>query len=330
MLEERSARKRHVFARALLTTCSLSQVRPFDPFEILGVTHGATEKDIKRAYRQLSLKFHPDKVRTCFAVALPRPSPDAAMPVRTRTHLLPATSPSSFPRRIRRLRTRLPAPTWRSMATQTARRVRERKTMALHVPPSLKPGRRHERGSRAARLPVREGGCSTLCSGGHRGCVTCTRSGTLARAHRAVDTSYTPSGVGIVMPLCCVVQYIRRQQQYSGTVLQQTVAMFGWMTESKNSLSATCVPALPASNQASASHTFTQLPCSKVGDILVLAAELTQIPARQSDEEPLAKLLAQLRQEVDTKVGTASAGLPTLHVLSYLRHGLLIRRTPCS
>ena len=43
------------------------------------------------------------------------------------------------------------------------------------------------------------------------------------------------------MPLCCVVQYIRRQQQYSGTVLQQTVAMFGWMTESKNSLSATCV-----------------------------------------------------------------------------------------
>ena len=72
MLEERSARKRHVFARALLTTCSLSQVRPFDPFEILGVTHGATEKDIKRAYRQLSLKFHPDKVRTCFAVALRR------------------------------------------------------------------------------------------------------------------------------------------------------------------------------------------------------------------------------------------------------------------
>jgi hypothetical protein len=41
-----------------------------------------------------------------------------------------------------------------------------------------------------------------------------------------------------------------------------------------------------------------------VGDILVLAAEFTQIPARQSDEEPLAKLLAQLRQEVDIKVGT--------------------------
>jgi translocation protein SEC63 len=37
------------------------QVRPFDPFEILGVAPGATEKEIKRAYRQLSLKFHPDK-----------------------------------------------------------------------------------------------------------------------------------------------------------------------------------------------------------------------------------------------------------------------------
>ncbi len=41
----------------------LAQVRPFDPFEILGVSHGATDKEIKRAYRQLSLKFHPDKVR---------------------------------------------------------------------------------------------------------------------------------------------------------------------------------------------------------------------------------------------------------------------------
>ena len=38
------------------------QVRPFDPFEILGVSTGATDKEIKRAYRQLSLKFHPDKV----------------------------------------------------------------------------------------------------------------------------------------------------------------------------------------------------------------------------------------------------------------------------
>jgi translocation protein SEC63 len=39
------------------------QVRPFDPFDILGVAPGATDKEVKRAYRQLSLKFHPDKVR---------------------------------------------------------------------------------------------------------------------------------------------------------------------------------------------------------------------------------------------------------------------------
>jgi preprotein translocase subunit Sec63 len=63
---ERSAQKRPSVARsdALLSRRVHSQVRPFDPFEILGVTHGATEKDIKRAYRQLSLKFHPDKVST--------------------------------------------------------------------------------------------------------------------------------------------------------------------------------------------------------------------------------------------------------------------------
>lgn len=47
--------------------------------------------------------------------------------------------------------------------------------------------------------------------------------------------------MGIVLPLCCVVQYIRRQQQFSGAVLQQTLAAFGYLTETKNSLSATYV-----------------------------------------------------------------------------------------
>ncbi|KAL6947911.1 hypothetical protein ACO0OE_001927 [Hanseniaspora uvarum] len=34
----------------------------FDPYELLGVTLSSTEKDIKSAYRKLSLKFHPDKL----------------------------------------------------------------------------------------------------------------------------------------------------------------------------------------------------------------------------------------------------------------------------
>jgi translocation protein SEC63 len=34
---------------------------PFDPFAILGLEHGATDRDIKKAYRKLSLQFHPDK-----------------------------------------------------------------------------------------------------------------------------------------------------------------------------------------------------------------------------------------------------------------------------
>ena len=54
-------------ACALPTACDAprprAQVRPFDPFDILGVTTSATDKEIKRAYRQLSLKFHPDKAR---------------------------------------------------------------------------------------------------------------------------------------------------------------------------------------------------------------------------------------------------------------------------
>ncbi|ODQ55384.1 DnaJ-domain-containing protein [Saitoella complicata NRRL Y-17804] len=35
----------------------------WDPYEILGISASATEKEIKKHYKKLSLKFHPDKIR---------------------------------------------------------------------------------------------------------------------------------------------------------------------------------------------------------------------------------------------------------------------------
>jgi len=35
--------------------------KPFEPYEVLGVEKNATSSDIKKAYRQLALKYHPDK-----------------------------------------------------------------------------------------------------------------------------------------------------------------------------------------------------------------------------------------------------------------------------
>lgn len=42
---------------------SIADMKPFDPFEILGVPRDATDRDIAKAYRKLSLLYHPDKVR---------------------------------------------------------------------------------------------------------------------------------------------------------------------------------------------------------------------------------------------------------------------------
>jgi DnaJ-class molecular chaperone len=33
----------------------------FDPYEILGISVGTPEEEIKRIFRRMSLKYHPDK-----------------------------------------------------------------------------------------------------------------------------------------------------------------------------------------------------------------------------------------------------------------------------
>ncbi|KAF8055125.1 ERDJ2A [Scenedesmus sp. PABB004] len=49
------------FALLTYTQSSMASMKPFDPFEILGVPRDATDRDIKKAYRKLSLQYHPDK-----------------------------------------------------------------------------------------------------------------------------------------------------------------------------------------------------------------------------------------------------------------------------
>ena len=38
-----------------------AELASFDPFKILGVDPRAEDKDIRKAYRKLSLEYHPDK-----------------------------------------------------------------------------------------------------------------------------------------------------------------------------------------------------------------------------------------------------------------------------
>lgn len=37
------------------------KVQVFEPFNILGLEPGASDSDIKKAYRRLSIQYHPDK-----------------------------------------------------------------------------------------------------------------------------------------------------------------------------------------------------------------------------------------------------------------------------
>eukprot|EP00898_Chlorokybus_atmophyticus_P006992 jgi/Chlat1/7294/Chrsp58S06920 len=48
-------------ALMLYIRASTAQVTPFEPYSILGLSSGASESDIKKAYRRLSLLYHPDK-----------------------------------------------------------------------------------------------------------------------------------------------------------------------------------------------------------------------------------------------------------------------------
>jgi DnaJ domain len=53
----------HGSARTLAVAAqvAIKDSAPFDPYNILELERGATDKEVKRAYRQLSLKYHPDK-----------------------------------------------------------------------------------------------------------------------------------------------------------------------------------------------------------------------------------------------------------------------------
>lgn len=42
-------------------TSQFEQIQTFDPFEILEIEKGAEPSEIKKAFRRLSLKWHPDK-----------------------------------------------------------------------------------------------------------------------------------------------------------------------------------------------------------------------------------------------------------------------------
>ena len=39
----------------------LMQIQVFEPFSILGLEPGASDSEIKKAYRRLSIQYHPDK-----------------------------------------------------------------------------------------------------------------------------------------------------------------------------------------------------------------------------------------------------------------------------
>lgn len=125
---------------------SLTAVSQFDPFEILKLQHDATDQEIKKAYRRLSLQFHPDKnpspdaaeyfaqfiTKVCergvergsgtrAGPALPHTAAGGAATPRQRS-AEGTPPPPRCRRRTKRSRMRSPGRTTRSMGTQTGRR----------------------------------------------------------------------------------------------------------------------------------------------------------------------------------------------------------------
>ena len=47
----------------LIANSTIKTTKLYDPYEILGISQSATEKEIKSAFKRMSLKFHPDKIR---------------------------------------------------------------------------------------------------------------------------------------------------------------------------------------------------------------------------------------------------------------------------
>lgn len=45
----------------MLGLSAVLQTQPFEPFSILGLEPGASDSEIKKAYRRLSIVYHPDK-----------------------------------------------------------------------------------------------------------------------------------------------------------------------------------------------------------------------------------------------------------------------------
>lgn len=50
-----------ILLRVVVALSTVKEIQAFNPFDILGLGEGAAEKTIKKAYRTLSLKHHPDK-----------------------------------------------------------------------------------------------------------------------------------------------------------------------------------------------------------------------------------------------------------------------------